>query len=56
MLCRLSGGVAFDPGVYVAFPPAEVLADPVGRKAPFPPFIADCPLRDAENCRYLAGG
>src|SRR5690348_5312115 len=53
---RLSGGVAVNPGVYLALAPAQVLADPVGRQFPLAPSLADRALGDCEYRGYLARG
>lgn len=54
-------GLAVDPGMYVAFFPPKVLADPVRLQSSFPPLVADAALPDSQYrghvmCRQHAVG
>src|SRR6266536_1749902 len=49
-------GLVVDPGEQLAFSPAQVLADPVGRQLPFSPFVADGALGDSEYFSYFPRG
>jgi hypothetical protein len=49
----MSYGLAVNPRSYVASFPPQVLADPVGRRPPFLPFVADGALGNGQNRRYI---
>jgi hypothetical protein len=47
-------GLAVNPRVHVAFSLSQVLANPVRRQSPFPPFVADGALGDSQDRGYIA--
>jgi hypothetical protein len=47
-------GLTVNPSVHVSLPPSQVLAYPVGRKSPHPPFITDGALRDGQYLRNVS--
>jgi hypothetical protein len=49
-LCSL----AVNPRIHVAFSPPKVLADPVCRQPPLPPFVADGALEDSKYRGHVA--